>query len=114
MGCHVGAGSIGILTIFPPTPILHISLFMIRLIRKQPLLSTEDKNDVLRRFLSIAARSRNFEIARNVFVSPVAFPRLRRGTVVKTIAAAIGDATATKFPGGHGDAGNIEAESHER
>jgi len=33
---------------------------------------------------------------------------------VKTIAAAIGDATATKFPGVHGDARNVEAESHER
>lgn len=37
-----------------------------------------------------------------------------RGTVVKTIAAAIGDATATRFPGVRGDAGNVEAESHER
>jgi len=31
---------------------------------------------------------------------------------MKTIAA-IGDATTTKFPGVHGDARNVEAESHE-
>lgn len=73
-----------------------------------------NRNDARNRGSARKLRSRNHH-ARNFFVSPVAFPRLEAAAQLwKRSRRRLETRRRRRFPGVRGDAGNVEAESHER